>query len=264
MKTLVVDCGATKTDWALSDGSRVRTPGFNLAHTPQNALEAILDDAASRLGDEIGQVYFYAAGLVGEPPVNLGRWFPAAKIEYASDMLGAARALFGRSPGIAVILGTGANTCQYNGSEIQWKVDCGGFILGDEGSGSVLGRRFISDYLRGLVPEDVALGAGVPDYVGIVNKVYAQPAPARWLGEFAPYLLSRYNDSAYVKELVDDNFRGLFRRCIKRYDALPVGIVGGFGWAAKEILERIATEEGFKIEKIEKTPLEGLLDHHAV
>lgn len=266
MKTLVIDCGATKTDWLLSDGTRYRTPGFNLAHTPGEQLQAILADAAAHLPG-VEAVYFYAAGLIGVPPVDLRQWFPGAQIEYASDMLGAARAVCGRNPGIAAIVGTGANTCQYDGDRITRKVNCGGFILGDEGSGSVLGKRFLTDFLKGFVPKDLAdaFSAQFPsDYPTIVKNVYSGPAPARYLGGLAPFLLSHYQDSEYVKELVDSNFRLFFERSVLQYDALPLGVVGGFGFACRDILRTIGESYGVRFSSIVQSPLEGLMKYHAL
>ncbi len=264
---LLVDCGATKADWLLSSGQTVRTPGFNLLQTPMDQLQAILDDAAAQLGPGIDCIHFYAAGLVDTPPVDLRRWFPGAAVEYASDMLGAARAVCGHRSGIAAILGTGANTCQYDGQVITRKIPCGGFILGDEGSGAVLGRLFLTDYLKGFVPRELAdaFAARFPaDYPSLVQKVYTQPAPARFLGSLAPFLLSYYNGSEYVKDLVDRNFRCFFERTVCRYDALPLGIVGGFGYACRSILQRIAAEYDIPITTIIASPLDGLQQYHAV
>ena len=266
MKRLIIDCGATKADWVIAGGKSVRTPGFNLAHTPGEKLDAILADAASQLGP-VDCIHFYAAGLVAKSPVDLGRWFPGATVEYASDMLGAARAVCGRAPGIAAIVGTGANTCQYDGREITRKVNCGGFIIGDEGSASVLGRLFITDYLKGFVPQSLSQAFArefQADYPTIVKNVYSGLAPARYLGGFAPFLLSHYSTEEYVKNLVDNNFRGFFERAVGQYDRLPLGIVGGFGYACREILTRVGREYDIQISTIAASPLEGLLKYHAV
>lgn len=268
MKTLLVDCGATKTDWLLSGGRKVRTPGFNLAQTPAETLQTILDDAASQLGGGIEDVHFYAAGLVGESPVDLGKWFPGAQIEYASDMLGAARAVCGHHSGIAAIIGTGANTCQFDGEKMVRQVRCGGFILGDEGAGSVLGKLFITDFLKGFVPQAMAqdFSSRYPsDYLSIVKSVYSSPAPARYLGGFAPFILSYYEKEEYAKNLIDNNFRAFFQRAVKQYDPLPLGVVGGFGYACRDILRRIGTEEfGVQFSAIYQSPLDGLISYHAL
>ena len=267
MKSLVIDCGATKADWYVSGGRSLRTRGFNLAHTPADTLQEILDGAAKELGSGIDSVHFYAAGLVGESPVDLGRWFPGAAIEYASDMLGAARAVCGHEAGIAVILGTGANTCLYGGKDISWKVNCGGFILGDEGSASVLGRLFVTDFIKGCMPAPVKNAFAreyQADYPTLVHHVYGAEAPARYLGSFAPFILQRYEQEEYVKNLVDNNFRGLFERTIVQYPALPVGVVGGFGFACQDILRRIGAEYGVSFSRFLSSPIEGLIQYHAL
>ena len=266
MKTLIIDCGATKADWLCSDGTQLRTPGFNLSQTPPEQLQGLLDAAAQKFPD-VDALYLYAAGLVGEPPVDLGRWFPHASIACASDMLGAARAVCGSRPGIAAIMGTGANSCQYNGEQITAQVHCGGFILGDEGSAAVLGKIFLSDYLKGLVPEELAqeFAQTFPaSYPEIVRQVYRTPAPARYLGSLAPFVVARYKTNAYAKELVDKNFRAFFERTVQQYDALPLGIVGGFGFACRDILQELAAEYGFTLSRIIASPLEGLKLYHGL
>ena len=264
---LIVDCGATKTDWLSLSGTSIRTPGINLAHTPPERLKTILDQVVEEIGPGITDIYFYAAGLVGESPVDLRKWFPDARVEYASDMLGVARAACGREPGLAAIIGTGANTCQYDGTRISRQIHCGGFIVGDEGSSAVLGRLFITDFLKGYVPGDLAeaFSQKFPsDYPLIVKNIYRSAAPSRYLGSFAPFLLSFYETSEYVRNLVDNNFRAFFERTIKQYEALPVGIIGGYGYACRDILQRIGKEFGVSFSSIEASPLSGLQKYHAV
>ena len=267
MKTLLIDCGATKADWYVSDGRTLRTEGFNLAQTPAAQLQAILDRAAAQVGEGVTRVHLYAAGLVGHPPVDLARWFPGAAVEYASDLVGAARAVCGREAGIAAILGTGANTCLWDGEKMVRKVNCGGFILGDEGSAAVLGRLFITDYLKGFVPERMAqdFAARFPaDYPSIVHAVYAGAAPARYLGGFAPFILSYYGTEEYAKNLVNNNFRAFFERTVLQYERLPLGVVGGFGAACRDILTSLAQEYGIRINTLLASPLEGLIRYYGL
>ena len=184
-----------------------------------------------------------------------------------TDLIGAARAACGHEPGIAAILGTGSNSCQFDGNSIVRRVYSSGFILGDEGSAATLGKLFISDFLKGFVPEAVAkdFARRFPsDYATIVENVYRNPdSPSSYLGSFAPFILEHYDDS-YIKELVDGNFRAFIRRSIKQYDyqRYPVGVIGGFGYALRDIFTRIAAEEGIRISCFYPAPVEGLIKYH--
>ena len=181
--------------------------------------------------------------------------------------MAAARATCGHAPGIAAIIGTGSNSCQWDGEKVVKKVPAGGFILGDEGSAATLGRLFISDFLKGLVPQVVAddFTSRYPsDYQSIVESVYRSQAPSAYLGGLAPFIMEHY-DHPYIKELVDGNFRSFINRCLKQYDTegFPVGVVGGFAYALKDIFLRIASEEGITISRIIKAPIDGLTEYHA-
>ena len=266
MKTLIADCGATKCEWLADDGTSLVTRGVNLAHMQEEDARSLIDAAAARFGTDVGHIYFYAAGLVGLPPLDLKRWFPGAQVEYASDLVGAARALCGKENGVVAIVGTGASTCQYDGRRIVKKVPSGGYILGDEGSAAVLGRLFLADYLKGCVPEEMAaeFREQYPaTYPEIVQEVYGTPAPARFLGSIAPFLIEHY-PHPYAKELVDRNFRNLFERTLSRYDALPVGVTGGFGYACRDILTSIGQEYGVTFRAFQPTPMEGLKAYHGL
>ena len=271
MKKLIVDCGATKTEWCiLEEGNTrtVKTPGFNLAHTPEHTLREMMETVVPQIGPGVEEIHFFAAGLVDASPVDLGQWFPGARIEYASDMLGAARAVCGKRPGVAAILGTGANTCSYDGENIGWKVNCGGFIVGDEGSASVLGKMFISDFIKGCLPQEMAdafAATHESSYPAIVKSIYRAEAPARYLGSLAPFVVSYYDKLEYARNLVDTNFRNLFERTLRRYDpSLPVGVVGGFGYACKDILRSMGAEYGISFSQFLASPMAGLVDYYAV
>ena len=170
-------------------------------------------------------------------------------------------------PGIAAILGTGSSSCFYDGEKIVGNVPSGGFILGDEGSAATLGKLFLSDFLKGLVPQVVAddFASRYPsDYQSIVASVYRSQAPSAYLGGLAQFIMEHY-DHPYIKELVDGNFRSFINRCLKQYDTegFPVGVVGGFAYALKDIFLRIASEEGVTISRIIKAPIDGLTEYHA-
>ena len=155
---LIVESGATKTDWCLVDAgkpvSRLQTPGMNLSTIAAEANAAVFADAVDTFTG-VDEVHFYAAGLL-EFPTELDRVFkerfPKVRCEYASDLLAAARAACGREAGLAAILGTGSNTCHYDGEKIVRNIHGGGFIIGDEGSAAALGRLFLADLVKDLVP----------------------------------------------------------------------------------------------------------------
>ena len=286
---LIVESGATKTDWCLADAGRkpvsVKTAGMNLSTMPFDAVKTVVQEAveafrrAGAVSGKVDEVHFYAAGLLVKEGVRvpesaseldrvLGDIFPGAQIEYASDLLDAARAVCGHAPGIAAILGTGSNSCFFDGIRIVKNVRSAGFILGDEGGGARLGKLFMGDFLKGLVPEPVA-GAFARDfevdYMTVVKHVYRGDAPSKYLGSFAPWILERYDSSEYVRNLVDGNFRDFIERALKQYDLVryPVGVVGGFGFAHQQILRKVAEPYGIRFSKIIAAPMEGLVEYHA-
>ena len=284
---LIVESGASKTDWLAFEGEgtrvNVKTGGMNLASMPENVVRGVVEDAAAGFKEKgislFERIHFYAAGLICQSSesipsiaINLDKvlrsLFPEAMIEYASDTLAAARAVCGHEKGIAAILGTGSNSCLYDGEKIIGNIRSGGFILGDEGGAARLGRMFMADFLKGLVPEPVSREFAKDfevDYMTVVKNVYKGETPAAYLGSFAPWIMAKYDLSEYVKELVDSNFRDFFERALTRYgtDSLPVGVVGGFGYASRDILMRLAEPYGIKFSKIIKAPVEGLVDFHS-
>lgn len=283
---IIVDSGATKAQWGLVESGKevgmISTAGINLATMSPDAVEAIVAEAASQVpaNVKVEAVYFYAAGLIAAPGEEVPqlaegldrsfrKFFPGGRFEYASDLLAAARAVCGHSKGIACILGTGSNSCLFDGENIVRNIHSCGFILGDEGSASCLGKRFMAAFLKDLLPEEVAADFASRfevDYLTVVKNVYRSAAPSKYLGDFAPYILSWYDRSDYVRELVDGNFRDFVKGFLVRYDpskALPLGAIGGFAYANRELLGRIAAQEGVRFDKIYKTPIEGLIQYHA-
>ena len=277
---IIADCGATKSEWRVlhSDGSvsNLTAQGINASAMSAESIIRIISDikeqiSASDVSD--AEIYLYMAGLPSEElkadiTAVFNQGFKVSSIEFHSDLTAAARAVCGHKPGIAGILGTGSNSCQYDGEKIVKQVYSGGFILGDEASAATLGRLFISDFLKGLVPQEISadFASRFPsDYSTIVANVYkSQGSPSGYLGSFAPFIMEHY-DHPYIKELVDDNIRSFFRRAIKQYDTdnCRVGIVGGFGYALKDIITRIASEEGINISRFIKAPIDGLAEYHS-
>lgn len=277
-KIIICEAGATKADWRLmEDGIQTRqvfTPGTNVSTMKMEVIASILEEAAGKLAVEgADAVYYYTAGVITEPIREavegmLRRNFEAPAVEVQTDLVASARAACGHQHGIAAILGTGSNSCEWDGVRIVKHIKSGGFILGDDGSASVLGKLFVSDYIKGLVPEEIAAvyARQYPaTYPEIVEMVYHNAgSPSGWLGSLCPFILSFY-DHPYIKKLVDDNFRAFVRRSLKQYDIgrYPVGIVGGFGNALQHIVRPVFEEEGVKIKAFIPAPIEELLKFHS-
>jgi N-acetylglucosamine kinase-like BadF-type ATPase len=239
------------------------------------SIIGIISDIAKRISAtdiSAAEIYLYVAGVPSEQTINLIRdtfqtHLSVTKLSIESDLLGAARAVCGHKPGIAAILGTGSNSCMYDGEQIIKRVYSGGFILGDEGSAATLGKLFISDFLKGIVPDEIATEFSVlypTDYTTIVSNVYhSNASPSGYLGSFAPFILKHY-DNPYIKELIKSNFRSFIRRALRQYDiqTLEVGIVGGFGYATKDIFLNLAKEENIRISRFISHPIEGLIEYH--
>ena len=277
---IIADCGATKSEWVTihSDGStsRFTTKGVNASTMSATAITDIISEAGEKISvaeQSAAEIYLYMAGIPSDELkeaiyATFQQYFPVACLETYSDLMGAARAACGHQSGIAAIIGTGSNSCMYDGKEITKRVYSCGFILGDEGSAATLGKLFIADFLKGLIPSEIGseFSSRYPsDYATIVANVYkSEGSPSGYLGSFAPFILEHY-DNPYIKELVDGNFRSFIRRSIKQYDTdkYAVGVVGGFGFALKDIFKRVAEQEGVNISRFIKSPIDGLLEYHS-
>lgn len=273
---LIADSGSTKTDWCLIDHGRevkrIRTKGINpffqtedeIAVEVKKCLFPELDKA------EIEQIWFYGAGCIPEKYViiqqAIGRVL-FSSVQVGSDLLGAARALCQQEAGIACILGTGSNSCFYNGTEIAGNVSPLGFILGDEGSGAVLGRLFVGDCLKNQLPTEIKelfLDTYLLTPAMILEKVYRQPFPNRFLAGLTPFL-SAHLEVPQIHALVLNSFKAFFTRNVKQYDfsTYPVHFAGSVAWYFQPVLKQAAEAAGIRLATIVQTPLPGLITYHS-
>lgn len=279
---LIADCGSTKIDWRLLDGDCIAgqfsSPGMN-------AVMLDCDEITARLASEVvpqiepsadvTAVYFYGAGcLPGAISDNVSKaltanFTSAGDIEVHTDLLAAARALSGRSEGIACILGTGSNSCRYDGEKICENVSPLGYILGDEGSGAVLGRILVGDVLKRQLPQhlcDEFLQHYGLDRLTIIQRVYREPQANRFLASFAPFLAAHIDEPA-IRSLVSSSFASFMRRNVMQYAAarvLPVGFVGSVAWHFKELLAEAVADAGCTLGRVIKSPMDGLLRYHSM
>lgn len=277
---LIADSGSTKTDWCLVEPDEqsvrmFRTEGINPFFQSEEQIAVEL--SAALLPQLQGQVpesvYFYGAGcLPGSEKVSImNRTIAAAlnvecPIEINTDMLAAARALCGHEPGIACILGTGSNSCLYNGKQMVNHVSPLGFILGDEGSGAVLGKLLVGDLLKNQLPEGVKeqfLCQYNLTPSEIIDRVYRQPFPNRFLASLSPFL-AQHMELPQVRALVLNSFRSFFERNVKQYHAphLPVHFIGSIAYHYQKFLYQVACDLNIEIGTIAQSPMNGLIAFH--
>lgn len=275
---LIAESGSTRTEWALVEDNhlvqRVFTEGLNpFFQTRREISRSVrLGLPESFFKKKLDQVYYYGAGCSSYEKKNiLGASLVAqfkTPIQVESDLLAAARGLFKCEAGIACILGTGSNSCFYDGKIIVKNVKAAGYILGDEGSGAVLGKLFLADLLKGLAPKELAnefhekFRISVND---VMESVYNLPFPNRFLGTIA-YFLGDYMNNEYVYNLLTNNLRSFFNRNVCQYDYInyPIRFVGSLAYAYPDILQEVAQEFGVEIDVIEETPMNGLIEFHSM
>lgn len=286
MITLIVDSGSTKTSWCFAflldtssaDGARtVTTEGLNPAVMSAEEVEEKIAKALNHClqslsisAADVENVFFYGAGCIsgraGVVSESIQSILVDARIYVADDLLGAARALCGHKAGIACILGTGSNSCLYDGENIVAHTPALGYVLGDEGSGAVLGRKFLNAVLKQTLPENIRkrfLQESGLDLAEVINRVYRSPAPNRFLASMSKYIHG-YLDEKEVRDIVIDNFEDFIRNNILAYGDKfrTINVVGSIAYHYKEQLTEAASRNGFQIGKIIKNPIEGLIEYH--
>ena len=273
---LIADSGSTKTDWAVGS-LRLKTQGINPFHQDDDSIRHILHEellpqlnySLSSLLSPLSSIQFYGSGVRPELEPRMERLlreaFPAAQhVEAHSDLLGAARALCGRHEGIACILGTGANSCLYDGRQIVQNTPPLGYILGDEGSGAVLGVRFLNALYKGRLPENLRQEFEATTghtLAAVIDHVYRQPLANRWLASLSVFIRQHVVQPA-VRELVVSNFRDFIRLNVKPYQRpdLPLSAVGSIAFYYAEQLEEAANKEGYAVGTILRSPIDGLVN----
>ena len=287
---LIADSGSTKTDWCLlesgGDRHRFSTQGINPCHQSEEEIAAILEQEVTphlrQLQTARPQtLWFYGSGATPaakqrvEQPLRrlLGT---EADITVESDLVGAARALCQHSRGIACILGTGANSCLYDGQRIVANTPALGYILGDEGSGAVLGIRFLNALFKGQLPDELrqefVTETGL-SLDAIIQRVYRQPLANRFLASLSPFI-HRHIDLQQVEAMVIDHFRQFIRKNIQPYyddprlkEALPASpelhVTGSVGFHYQRQLAAAAALEGMRLGRVMGSPMEGLIGYHS-
>lgn len=332
---LIADSGATKCSWAaIGPDGEVKlfdTPGVNLAVNSPEAISLAVHsvfvqfplqyplewhlvsleaDEKGKLGfviECVTEIWIYSAGATSDETTELvkyafGAMFPNAEVNVLSDILGAARAVCGSESGIVGILGTGSNSCFYDGKDIVKQGLGGGYVLGDEGSGAWFGKRLLSDFIRDLLPEEMAEALQREhslDYQTIVENVYRAEAPSRYLASFFPFVLKwaksvtegapqehsggakldlsishegdieqkKPSGHEYAAALLREGIGEFLGRCIAgRYDCHvhSLNLCGSVAWFCRDMIAECAAARGMVLGKIVKSPIDGLVAYHSL
>lgn len=262
---VIADAGSTKIEWCAVNAqggvSTFETPGVNALMLCADELRAAFEAALGDLRPDA--IYYYGAGCAAESVCcKVSDALPRApRVEVASDMLGAARGLLGRRPGLAAILGTGSNSAAYDGCRLTANMPPLGFILGDEGSGAAMGRRLLrrvyrTGRLRRELEEYLAM-----DYAQVLDAVYRRPAANRFLGSLVPFVVCRREELA---DMIAEEFDAFFGALSAWYaaDERRLSLTGGVAAALGPELREAAARARFVIDKIEPRPMKGLIEYH--
>lgn len=274
---IIAESSSTRTEWALCDGSTIVEHAFTTGLNPyfqtrreiSHSIRLELPDVFFRKRWE--HVHFYCAGCANKEKTKIMESSLVAQFKtpctVESDLLGAARGVLVREPGLACILGTGSNSCLYDGNEIVKNVKPLGFILGDEGSNAYMGKKFIADILKEIAPRELIAAfydrfQTTPNMV--MDEVYTNPLPSRSLAKYA-FFLRDHLEHDYVYDLVYRSFIKFFKRNISAYDYIdkPISFVGSTCVMFESILRQAASDFGAEVGRCTKYSLPGLVEFHA-
>jgi len=276
---LIADSGSTKTSWCIAESGNslqtVQTSGINpYFQSKEEICGRLTQELLPRLEvktSAIEAVYFYGAGCAFEKVEivkdAIGNVMDIPVVEVYTDLLAAARGVCGRNPGIACILGTGSNSCFYDGKHIVHNVSPLGYILGDEGGGAVLGKLLVGDLLKDMMPEELK-DKFLKQYdltpAFIIDRVYRKPFPNRFLAGLSPFLAENIHEPM-IYALVLNSFKSFIVRNVMKYDyhTWPVHFTGSIAYYYQDILKQAAAETGIQLGIVAKSPLEGLITFHS-
>jgi glucosamine kinase len=275
---LIADCGSTKSEWCLINKQKTKTV-FTQGISPyffstEQIRDILLKELKPKLKDVVvEEVYYYGTGCANPDNVKsvkkaLLQVFAGAKTEVNHDLMASARATCGKNKGVACILGTGSNSCYYDGKKIVRNSPGLGYVLGDEGSGAYLGKRVIQYYLYETFDEELR-GRFDLTYTTtsaeILENVYKKPLPNRYLAGFTKFLAE--NRGHYmIENIIEDGLNDFFFNHLCKYRetwTLPISFVGSVGFGFKDVLQHLCESYEFELGKVMKNPMAGLIEYHS-
>ena len=276
---LIIDCGSTKSDWVIINDKNIvisfQTEGFNPNYTDKKYISSIIlnNTIYNPYIQEITEVFFYGSGCGKEENCALikdilSSVFVNAEISVTHDMLAACHALLGDRNGIACILGTGSNSCLYDGKEITEKSISLGYVLGDEGSANHIGKKIVHDYFYKIMPDDLSVKFESEYSINIsefIENIYHKNQVSRYLAEFSKFAyVNKEHD--YIKNLCSKYFDEFIEYFILKFNPTTdteIGFVGSIAYYFQDTLSERLEDKGLKISKIVKNPIEGLIDYYS-
>lgn len=276
---LIGDSGSTKTEWTLIRNEKLiytfHTIGLNPFFVDSNTISKELLHSLKTFdfsNSSIKKCFFYGAGCNSVEKneiikIGISSVFNNCEIEVESDLMGAARSLFGSEKGLIGILGTGSNAALYNGSCFSQKAFSLGFILGDEGSGGNIGKTLIVDFIRKKMPAQLLIDfhkSYALTLDDVLAKVYKHEFPNRYLASYATFA-SKHQNHEYIKAILEKSFSKYIEEQILNLDfdrSLPVGLIGSIAFYFKDIITRTFLNYNLNLQKIEKSPMRGLVNYH--
>lgn len=276
-KVLIADSGSTKTEWCLLSGKRKKTiftQGLSPYFLSDGEISSILElELLPYMKKQVpDQIFFYGTGCSNPANIKIvsraiNSVFPGVPVEVDHDLMGAARALCGKEKGIACILGTGSNSCYFNGKKIVKNSPGLGYVLGDEGGGSCLGKKVLQYFLYNTFDEDLMERFNAKYKISaneILDVVYKKPLPNRYLAGFAQFLAE--NRGHYmIENIIEDGFNDFFFNHIYKYReswSMPINFVGSVAYVFKDVLKELCHSYELKLGKVLKNPMEGLIRFH--
>lgn len=274
---LIADSGSTKAEWCLTDGNKkkkVFTQGISpyFLNTTQ-IKELLATELKKKLKDtDPDEIYYYGTGCANTENVKsvkaaLKATFPKAVINVTHDLMGAAKALCGDQKGVACILGTGSNSCYYNGKKIVKNSPGLGFILGDEGSGAYLGKKVVQYYLYNTFDPDLMDRFNAKyntSSMEILDAVYKHPLPNRYLAGFVPFLVEN-RGHFMIENIIEDGFNDFFFNHLYKYREswiMPIHFIGSVAYGFKDVLKEMCDTYELQLGRVLKNPMDGLIQYH--
>ena len=278
---LIIDAGSTKMEWILLDGnevkSRFQTEGFNPNYADRQCLENMVSSVETRHGTSLQQnaiqsIHYYGTGCGSEQNCQIVKGvfqhhFPDAEIHVTHDTMAACHAVLGHEKGIACILGTGSNSCLYDGEKITAEAVSLGYLLGDEGSGMHIGREVVRAYFYGFMPEDLRLKFDAEYHLELkdfIQRLYHEGQPSKYLASFAKFA-GEHQRHPYIHDLVKGCFRAFIEAFVLRFEVdakMKVSFIGSVAFHFQDILKEALSDYGLSLGEVMQAPAEGLIRYY--